>query len=389
MHLGGLFFWVLVGLLGSFSVQAESFFEVLTHKDLNQLSFVKEHRLTFGGWMASGITSNLENFANHNNSPITFNDRNDELQLNQLNIFVQKSVDIEADSWNFGGRVDLMYGADSRFTQALGWDKNLIHQQSISNLYDLAIPQVYLEVSAPFGKGIAAKIGHFYTILGQEVVSAPNNFFYSHAYAMQYGEPFTHSGVLLSYALNDNFTLSSGVVSGWDNFNEDFIAGNYLGGISWASDTATDTVSMSIISGAINRLKPDQRTLASLVFSHSFSNKFRYVFQHDFAYQFQNVQYQQNVYWYSLGSYLFYDLTETWAVGLRGEWFRDDNGARLALGTPGSYYEVTAGINWKPNSRFSMRPELRYDQAQALINVYNDHQSQQQITVVLDVVVNF
>lgn len=90
--------------------------------------------------MASGITSNLENFASHNNSPITFNDRNDELHLNQLNIFFQKSVDIEADSWSFGGRVDLMYGADSRFTQALGWDKNLIHQKKkLRMLFDLMV----------------------------------------------------------------------------------------------------------------------------------------------------------------------------------------------------------------------------------------------------------
>ena len=389
MYFRKLLLMGLLGQLSTFSVQAASFFEVLTHKDINQLGFLKDHGLTTGGWLSSGLTSNLEDFSRHNNFLITFNDRSSELQLNQLNIFLQKNVDLEATSWDLGGRVDLMYGADSRFTQTLGWDRGLTHQESTTNLYDLAIPQVYLEVSAPFGRGVNAKIGHFYTILGQEVVSAPNNFFYSHAYSMQYGEPFTHSGVLFSYALNDNFTLTSGAVSGWDNFNEAFITGNYLGGISWTNDAATDTVSMSIITGTIDHLSSDQRTLSSLVISHSFGNKFRYVFQHDFAYQFQNVQYEKNVHWYSLGSYLFYDLTETWAAGIRGEWFRDDNGTRLTLGVPGSYYEVTAGINWKPNSRFSVRPELRYDQAQARINAYNDHQSQYQITVALDVVVNF
>ena len=40
------------------------------------------------------------------------------------------------------------------------------------------------------------KLGHFYTPIGYEVVPANGNFFYTHAYTMQYGEPFTHTGVL-------------------------------------------------------------------------------------------------------------------------------------------------------------------------------------------------
>ena len=384
-----VFFLVLLGQFSTFSVRAENLIEVLTHKDINELGFLKEKGLTTGGWLSSGLTTNLGNLANHNNSPITFNDRSSELQLNQLNFFLQKNVDLAASSWSVGGRIDLMYGSDSRFTQAVGWDKNLTHRQQTSSLYDLAIPQAYIEVYAPFGKGVTVKIGHFYTILGQEVVTAPNNFFYSHTYSMQYGEPFTHSGVLFSYALNDNFTLSSGAVSGWDNFNADVESENYLGGVSWANDAATDTVSMSMISGATNNQGTDQRTLTSLIVSHSFTNKLRYVFQHDFAYQFQNSHYNKNIYWYSLGHYVFFDLTESITTGLRGEWFRDDNGTRLNIGVPGSYYEVTAGINWKPNNWFSVRPEFRYDQAHSAMNSYMNHQSQNQIAIAMDVIVSF
>ena len=42
----------------------------------------------------------------------------------------------------------------------------------------------------------SVKVGHFYTIIGWEVVTAPDNFFYSHAYTMYNSEPFTHTGVL-------------------------------------------------------------------------------------------------------------------------------------------------------------------------------------------------
>jgi hypothetical protein len=56
------------------------------------------------------------------------------------------------------------------------------------------MPQAYVETNLPIGKGLSVKVGHFYTLLGYEVVTAPDNFFYSHSYSMQYGEPFTHWG---------------------------------------------------------------------------------------------------------------------------------------------------------------------------------------------------
>ena len=55
------------------------------------------------------------------------------------------------------------------------------------------MPQAYAEVGY---NDLTVKVGHFYTIIGYEVVPAPDNFFYSHAYTMQYGEPFTHTGML-------------------------------------------------------------------------------------------------------------------------------------------------------------------------------------------------
>ena len=59
-------------------------------------------------------------------------------------------------------------------------------------------------------------MGHFYTIIGYEVVPATGNFFYSHAYTMYYGEPFTHTGALAEFAVNDQWTVYGGWVNGWD-----------------------------------------------------------------------------------------------------------------------------------------------------------------------------
>ncbi len=228
----------LIALLFCLPVQAKNLLETLTGNDINQSNFFIKHGITSGGWVSMGATVSANNASHHSNSPITFNDRSGEVQLNQLNVFLQKAIDVEAQHWNVGGKIDVLFGTDSRFTQATGLDNKLISEQDL-RFYDLAIPQAYLEVFAPLGNGVTAKIGHFYTLIGQEIVTAPNNFFYSHAYVMQYGEPFTHTGALLTYALNDNFTVNAGAVNGWDNFDQNLANWNFLGGLSWANQRVT------------------------------------------------------------------------------------------------------------------------------------------------------
>ena len=59
---------------------------------------------------------------------------------------------------------------------------------------------------------------------------------------------------------------------------------------------------------------------------------------------------------------------------VRAEWLRDDDGVRVAgpgnipgvyawdgRGFPGDFYEVTLGLNWRPNGNWLVRPEVRWD----------------------------
>src|SRR5690606_27954143 len=93
----------------------------------------------------------------------------------------------------------------------------------------LAMPQAYAEIAYD---RLKVKVGHFYTIIGYEVVTAPDNFFYSHAYTMQYGEPFTHTGALASYQLSYRVALNAGVVNGWDKFDAELDRAAFLGGFT-------------------------------------------------------------------------------------------------------------------------------------------------------------
>lgn len=370
------------------SVHSENLIEAVSGVDVNRTEFFTTHGMRIGGWLSMGATYVTDNPDHHNNAPISFNDRSGEFQLNQVNFFFEKYLDQASQQWDIGGRFDVLFGTDARFTQATGLDEELISEDDL-RFYDLAIPQAYLEVFAPIGNGITAKIGHFYTIMGYEVVAAPQNFFYSHAYTMQYGEPFTHTGALFSYALNSNFTVNGGAVLGWDNADENLGNWNFLGGLFWSNDQSTSSVAWTVISGEVDDVSSENRTLSSLVITHNISDRLQYVFQHDFGYQEKAVNNETDAYWYGINQYLFYDLNDTLSLGLRGEWFRDDHNTRLNLGSAGSYYALTAGVNWKPLPWATLRPEVRYDWVDSAADVYDNQSEDHQLAFSMDVVISF
>src|SRR5690606_3405402 len=112
--------------------------------------------------------------------------------------------------------------------------------------YGLAMPQVYGEVGY---NDLSVKIGHFYTIIGYEVVTAPGNFFYTHAYTMQYGEPFTHTGALATWKANDQLSLMGGFHFGWDNFDNYYDRASFLGGATFTSSDGNSSLAYALTVG--------------------------------------------------------------------------------------------------------------------------------------------
>jgi hypothetical protein len=380
----------------------------------NDLSFMKDMGLTIGGWVNASVAANLNGSDDRFNGPVTFNDRTGEVQLNQLYLWLQKAVEVSGDKFDWGFRADFMYGSDAIFTQAYGvptfhlrtgetrhergnWDLHLYDRDS--RFQSIAIPQAYAEFNLPFGNGIDLKIGHFYTILGYEVVTAPDNMFITHAYTMQYGEPFTHTGFLGSYTFNPNWTVKAGAVTGsgtggWDGgFNQQLGNWAFLGGFTWTSDDANSTVTVNGTAGQRSEQSESVWAMYSLVATHNFTDKLHYVFQHDhgFADNVATAKGVRDASWYGINQYLTYDMTDKFTIGMRAEWFKDADGFRVAgpgrcvAGTnadafgnvssytcpnitgyvPGgsNYYAITGGFTFKPMPWLAFRANARYDYA--------------------------
>ena len=352
-----------------------------------------------------------------------------------------------------GFRADFMFGTDAIFTQAYGnpafdvnngralddrgnWDLDICCKSL--RTYGIAIPQTYAEVYAPFGNGLNVKVGHFYTPIGYESVPAPNNFFYTHAYTMQYGEPFTHTGVLGNYHIDKNFTAMAGAIGGsgtggWDG-NFDRQMGNWggIGGITWASDDRKTSLNISGTGSTASTRNSSFWGMFSIVFKHMITDKTHFVLQHDHGFAdnvlLNNLHYtnvNKNAEWYGINMHMYYDISRELSIGIRGEWFRDRDGFRvfspgrvgaatdhlgrsyalggatqLASSTPSDYYAVTLGLNWKPArmmnladtrlKRLNIRPNFRYDVADALHGTYRPFGgNNDQVVMSLDAVLPF
>ncbi|WP_197996058.1 porin [Gimesia panareensis] len=338
-------------------------------------NFLEDNGWKLSGWLEFGITFNGNRPQNDLNTPgVGFNQADSQFMLNQLYFVLEKDAAANEDCFGWGGRVDLVVGSDAQDTSTFGgpnnnpnfdgiWSNNDI---ATANQIGIAMPQMYASFYAPIGNGVTVNAGHFYTLIGYEVVPATGNFFYSHAYTMQYDEPFTHTGVLASTDLSDNISATGGITTGWDDFENQNHQWSFLGLVTWTSDSEDTSVSFSLSSGNENDALggTSNLTIYSLVAQQKLTDKLSYVFQHDHMFYKNGSaaipgQFAQA---YGINQYLFYDICDTTRAGMRVEYWRDQQGTQL--GAPGtSYYEITAGINHKLNSCIQVRPEVRWDWA--------------------------
>ncbi|SCY62207.1 Putative beta-barrel porin-2, OmpL-like. bbp2 [Nitrosospira sp. Nsp13] len=392
----------------------------------NLMSLIKESGIQIGGWIQLGATYNPSNPTNGYNGTVSFPDRANRMQLNQFNVFLERPVVTVGNTWDFGGRIDFMFGSDTIYFQAGGippfdvnsgvpnnrgsWDLNVCCKST--RTYGIAFPQAYAEFYSPVGNGLNVKVGHFYSPTGYEIGPAPDIFFYSRGYTLTNGHPFTHMGVLLEYKLNRNWTLIGGPVTGsgtggWDgNITRTGLTNwNGLGGIVWVGEDKRNTFNIMTTFGDASARSHEAWTMVSSVLQYRITNKthFATYFVHGSVGNALVNGVQKDVQWMGVNSHLYYDLLEDLSIGIRGEWFRDRDGFRVPspyrgalqidnrgvgfagnvpiTSAPADYYQVTLGLNWKPAKRlrldnwkatrsFNIRPNIRYDRAVGLDQPY-------------------
>ena len=293
----------------------------------------------FSGWTSVGY---------HDQNNGLFNNHAHGINLHQLWMTIESSSVKEGDDQSvIGYRMDVVYGTDGPDTQAFGnppgnWD----YQNNWENGKNgWAMPQLYLH--GDLGK-IRYKLGHFFTPVGYETVTAPNNFFYSHAQTMFNSEPFTHTGVLTEFQTSQDATVYFGWSLGWDSGFAQSENGN--NGIAGVAKNLTEDIALTYMSTFGNLGWRGEGYSHSIVLDMALTENLSYVLQSDYVNTSSLVDTGDDI---GLNNYLIYRIDDCLSLGARLEWWRDNSVSKNSF---------TVGANWRPGKGlFLLRPEVRTD----------------------------
>lgn len=236
------------------------------------------------------------------------------------------------------------------------------------------IKQAY--ISYDFTDKLTFTIGQFGTHIGYELIDAPLNFNYSLSYLFGNG-PFYHTGAKIDYALTDKVGLMFGVVNGWDalvDFNDKKsvvaqfsvapvegwdVYVNWIGGDEYGGASAFGVAEGSYTS-LFDLTTSFQLTPAFLMGVNAAYGAF--TSGNNPGPELAD-QYAEDATWGGAALYMNYAFNEMAGIGVRGEYFSDPHGIRYP-GVPLDVTSVTLTGNVKlAESRFMIKPELRFDAA--------------------------
>jgi hypothetical protein len=279
------------------------------------------------------------------------------------------------DALPLGVRTDLFFGDDAEIFHATGLGNDAGPESP--EAFDLQ--QAYITAKAPVGEGIDFKVGKFVTLLGAEVIESPANWNFSRSYMFGFSIPFTHTGALASYPLGELGSVTGGVVNGWDIVDDNNKAKTLIGNLT-LTPMEDVTLSFTGITGAErggnNR---DDRTVFDFVGTWKPLEPLTLMANYDYGHESSiapavgtagGVAGFDTGDWTGLALYAKYDLTPTWALAGRVEWFDDKDGVRTGFGGPDGgvledvdYYEWTLTSQWTLHEHVLARLEYRHDKA--------------------------
>src|SRR6266478_7296307 len=369
-------------------------------------------RFKISGWIESGITFNPASPQDNQNFGRFFDDRANEPLLNQFVINFERALAPQPGEFDWGFKLQFMYGSDARFIHSLG----LFSNTAATSIVQPDLVEGYLNLHFPIISegGLDLKLGKFVTLEGAETIDPRANFFYSHTYIFNFGIPFNHTGALATFHATKWLDLYSGITRGVNTSlddNNDNVSFQGGVGLNLLDGKLTVLATTSIGPETPNN-NHDQRYLNDITVTAKITDKFTSITDLNYA-RDEVIDAQA----YGIAQYFTYAINSWLTAGIRGEIFRDDDGfyvvsfanthdpmralegeptidPRTVGGGKTTYGAITAGVNIKPTmskpiSSFNIRPELRYDRALNGTHPFNQSSDVDQFTVGVDCILTF
>jgi len=369
-------------------------------------------RFKISGWIDSGIAINPAGPNDNQNFGRLFDDRANEPLLNHFVINFERALAPQPGEFDWGFKLQFMYGSDARFIHSLG----LFSNTAATSIVQPDLVEGYLNLHFPIISegGLDLKLGKFVTLEGAETIDPRTNFFYSHTYIFNFGIPFNHTGALATLHATKWLDLMAGVTRGVNTSiedNNDSLA--FHGGISLNFNDGKVVVAASThIGPETPNNNHDQRYLSDITTTWKVTEKLTSITDLNCALDEVN-----DAQAYGIAQYFTYAINSWLTAGIRGEIFWDDDGfyvlsfanthdpmralegqptidPRTVGGGKTTYGAITAGVNIKPPmpkplAGLAIRPEIRYDCSLNDTRPFNNSSDRDQFTAGIDFIVTF
>lgn len=245
------------------------------------------------------------------------------------------------------------------------------------------IKQAYFKYNASDKLSFIA--GQFGTHIGYEYIDAPLNFFYSINHTFNSGIPFYHTGLKATYAFSDKVSLMLGAVNGFDYVHDNNRAKGLIGQLSLIPAEGFSIYLNYINSNESNAdaqgKTPDGNfTVYDLNGGYQAGEKLFIGYWFMFGSQKGTLgapgtflpadgNVDETKTWYGANLYLTYALSDVFSLGVRGEHFNNEDGARglrnidgtgTAIGASANTYTLTGSFTLA-DGHLILKPELRMD----------------------------
>jgi hypothetical protein len=360
-----------------------------------------------------------------------FTDRANQPILNQVLLTANKPLDPKATDFDWGFKLQGLYGADARYVHFLGELDRAVGPASRNQL-DIVEANVLFHLPALTEGGIDIKAGQYATPLGYETIDPSTNPFYSHSYIFNFGLPFKHTGVLTTTHVNPLLDLYLGIDTG---VNTTFgPRGDENGAVAFLGGFGLNMMDGALTVLALTHIGPENasrsflagrnvngyyRYLNDIVVTYKASDKLTFVTEanlvRDDALGTGNSGVPKAANAFGLAQYVSYALTDTLTLNGRAEVYRDDNGvfvltfpgnndfvnAELGLPNtsrgapaPTTFGAITLGVTYKPRvpgpiTGLLVRPEVRYDRSLGDTHPFNRGVDNGSFTLASDIVLTF
>jgi hypothetical protein len=282
--------------------------------------------------------------------------------FNNFHLFVEKP---EKD-WGVGFRISGDFGrAGELLREATLWGSRLQDEPSVE------LREAYLTTTIPVGAGIGVKGGLFVTTLGTEILPNPGayNDNISRSFLFNYAIPLRHLGMLFSYPFHEILSVNAGVVTGWDNPRDNNGQPSFIAGFGFTPMDQFGLVSSFIYGPEQFHNSGNKRFTMSHVATIKPFDPLALMLEYSYGRE-ENASLggTRDATWQGVAGILSYGWTDRFSTALRGEVFKDSDGARLGgnfFGTASeqALAEVTFTGSYKLTRMLLGRAEIRQDWA--------------------------